>query len=352
MSHVDAAAIWNHLNQLTKPSGSLGQLEQLAARMCKVQGTVHPVSRPRRAVLFAADHGVVTEGVSAWPAEITRLMIENIRTGGAASSVLAKVTGTELRLVNVGVITGDSNAPISPRSASAPHVTYRNACIRPGSGNLYHEPAMSLDDFQQAILVGREEAQLAVNDGIRVAAVGEMGIGNTTPASCLTMLLAGVSLDEAVGRGAGADDDTLARKCKIVQAAVERVQQAGQVHRPESLASVAGLEIAAMAGFYAEASQRDLMVILDGYVATAAALLAETFEPHCTDSMIASHRSAEPGHRRALEALGLTPMLDWQLRLGEGTGALLLMPMLDAATAICSQMSCFTDLGFAAETQG
>lgn len=351
MSHVDDAAIWNHLNQLTKPSGSLGQLEQLAARMCKIQGTLHPVAGPRRAVLFAADHGVVTEGVSAWPTEITRLMIDNIRAGGAASSVLAKATNTGLRLVNVGAMKRIADTPISTSIAAASHVTYRDACIRPGSGNLHHGPALSLDEFQQAILVGREEARLAVNDGIRVVAAGEMGIGNTTPASCLTMLLTDVSLEEAVGRGAGADDNTLARKREVVQSAVERVRQAGQINHPESLASVAGLEIAAIAGFYTEASEYGLTVILDGYVTTAAALVARTFEPRCTDSMIASHRSAEPGHRRALDVLGLTPMLDWQLRLGEGTGALLLMPMLDAAAAICSQMSCFADLGLAVEPE-
>ena len=347
---MDDAAIWNHLNQLTKPPRSLGQLEELAARMCRIQQTLHPVATPRRAVLFAADHGVVAEGVSAWPAAITRLMIDNIRAGGAASSVLAKATNTELRLVNVGALKRDADAPISASLASTSHVTYRDACIRPGSGNLYHGPALSLDEFRQAILVGREEARLAADDGIKVVAAGEMGIGNTTAAACLSMLLADVSLEEAVGRGAGADDGMLARKCEVVQAAVERVRQTGPVNRPELLASVAGFEIAAMAGFYAEASQRGLTVILDGYVTTAAALVAETFGPDCMDSMIASHRSAEPGHRRALEALGLTPMLDWQLRLGEGTGALLLVPMLDAAAAICSQMSCFADLGLAEES--
>lgn len=349
MKTLPDAAIWDHLNQLTKPPGSLGRLEQLAARICKIQGTVRPVSRPRRAVLFAADHGVVAAGVSAWPSTITRLMIDNIRAGGAASSVLARESGTELRLVDMGSLPHVATDPIPTPSSASCHTSFRDASIRSISGNLHDEPALSPEEFERAIRVGREEARLAADDGMKVVLAGEMGIGNTTPASCLTMLLANVSLADAVGRGAGADDETLLRKREVVKTAVERVRKTGQVTQAESLASVGGFEIAAMAGFFIEASEQGLTVLLDGYVSTAAALVAQTLAPDCVQSMIASHQSAEPGHRGALRALGLTPMLDWQLRLGEGTGALLLVPMLDAATAVCSQMASFVDLGLAEE---
>lgn len=352
MKALADAAIWNHLNQLTKPPGSLGRLEQLAARMCKIQKTVHPVSRPRRAVLFAADHGVVAAGVSAWPSTVTRLMIDNIRTGGAASSVLARESGTELRLIDVGALPGDAKTPVSVGGHDKSQTVYRDASIRPGSGNLDREPALSLGEFQQAMQIGREEARLAADEGMKVVMAGEMGIGNTTPAACLTMLLADVRLTEAVGRGAGADDEILARKREVVQAAVDRVKQSGPPDRLESLASVAGFEIAAMVGFFIESSRQGLTVVLDGYVTTAAALIAKTLAPHCVESMIASHCSAESGHTGALASLGLTAVLDWQLRLGEGTGALLLAPMLDAAAAICSQMACFADLGLAEVLDG
>lgn len=328
------------LDQLTKPPGSLARLEDLAARLCLIQQTLAPVTTPRRMVLFAGDHGVAESGVSAWPSDVTALMVKNICSGGAASAVLACQSGTDLRLVNVGV--KEEVSDVTPVKG----ITYRDACVRRGTRDLSKEAALSLEEFELAWQVGVEEADLAVDDGIRILSCGEMGIGNTTPAACLAMLLAEVPLEYAVGRGAGADDDILLRKRTIVSEAVERVRE---LPIKEAIAAVGGLEIIAMAGLMARAAERRLTIILDGYVTTAAALIAERIQPGTSQNLIAAHLSAEPGHRLTLSALGLQPFLEWDMRLGEGSGALLLMPMLDATAAMVSNMATFADLGIPKE---
>ncbi len=301
-------------------------------------------------MVFAADHGVVAEGVSAWPAEVTGLMVANIRGGGAASNVLARTTETELRLVDVGSLA--DRAECAGGVMADPAVAFRDARIGPGSHNLLHEPAVRPEEFARALQIGREEARRAAEEGMAVVACGEMGIGNTTAAACLTMLLAGVPLEDAVGRGAGADEAVLERKRAVVGEAVARVRREHAAGSEQAIAALAGLEILAMAGFFLEAREAGLTIVLDGYVTTAAALIAETLAPGCAQSMLASHRSVEPGHRGALEFLQLSPFLEWELRLGEGTGALLLMPLIDAAAAICSQMRTFAELGIDSEPTG
>ena len=339
--------LWQHLDGLTKPPRSLGQLERLAARLGAIQQTLSPLTKPRRLVLFVADHGVVAEGVSAWPVEVTGQMIDNILAGGAASSVLAKASETQLKLVDAGALSGGSEI-----DGASTTIAYRQARIRAGSRNLYHEPALTVDEFEAALQVGRDEAAFALEDGITVVGCGEMGIGNTTSAACLTMLLADVPWQQAVGRGAGAGDEVFFTKQHVVRSAAERARRAEAARSCRLIASVAGLEIAAMAGFFLAAHETGMTILLDGYVTTAAALIAETLAPGCAGSMIASHLSAEPGHRRALQTLGLSPFLEWDLRLGEGTGALLLMPLLDAAAAICSQMSTLGEMGIAISDAG
>ncbi len=385
-----------HLDQLTKPPGSLGRLEDLAVRLGAIQRTIHPLVQPRRLVIFAADHGVVESGVSAWPSEVTRLMVENIRSGRAASSVLANVTRTELALVNVGTnlpvdesagevvedrcmsagmvdqceagqslpvpseegaaAESESEAECKSRLVAVPtvdgkvrprlRVPYREELIRRGTRDLSLEAALNEEEFMAAFVVGEEEARRAAKDQIRVVAAGEMGIGNSTAAACLAMLLADVPESRAVGRGAGADDATLERKRQVVRRAVQRAR--GRGHGPGTIADiseVAGLELVAMAGFFREAHRQNLTIVLDGYIASAAALIAQRISPNVSDSMIAAHRSAEPGHADVLRRLRLEPFLDWNMRLGEGTGALMLMPMLDAAAAILSDMATFADVG-------
>jgi nicotinate-nucleotide--dimethylbenzimidazole phosphoribosyltransferase len=329
-----------HLDSLVKPPGSLGRLEDLAVQLCVIQRTLAPRTTPRRVVLFAADHGVVSEGVTAWPTEVTRLMVDAIVSGGAASSVLAAATGTSLWLIDVGVA--------GPALPDGPVHLCRK--VRAGSRNLAREPALTMEEFREAVAVGEEQAADAARDGMAVVAAGEMGIGNSTPASCLTALLTGLPSEAVVGSGAGAEGPVLARKRNVVRNAVV-VASAGLTEHPEAaLASVCGLEIAAMAGFYRRATASGLTVVLDGFIATAAALVAERLWPGTARSMIAAHLSAEPGHAAALAHLGLEPTLDnWGMRLGEGTGALLLMPLLDAAAAIVARMATLDRTGIRAD---
>lgn len=324
-----------YLDNLTKPPGSLGLLEELAARLCVIQQTLRPRTRPRSLTIFAGDHGVVSEGVTAWPTEVTELMIDNILAGGAAGSVLARLTRTGLRLVDVG-----SLAPPRPESES-----YRYARVAAGTSNLARKPAMTKEQFEQAFAIGMEEAERSAYEGAAVVAAGEMGIGNSTPAACLASLLCGIPAEQAVGRGAGADDAALARKKAVVAAAVERAQPPLAFDPATAIASVCGFEIAAMAGFYHAAVEENLTIVLDGFIATAAALVAQTLYPGAAERMIAAHRSNEPGHGRMLEKLKLRPLLDWSMRLGEGTGALLAMPLLDAAAAIVEGMATFESTG-------
>ena len=339
-SMFDAGAARRHLDRLAKPPGSLGRLEDLAGRLATIQGTLVPRTRPRRLVLFAADHGVVAAGVTMWPAAVTGVMIGSILRGGAACAVLAEAVDADLRLVDVG-------------AQSDPHPErpgYRVARVGPGTANLADGPAMTAAQFDRALAEGRAEALRAHADGMAVVAAGELGIGNTTAASCLAVLLADIPVDRAVGRGAGADDATLARKRAVVAAAAGRARDQLGAARRGAIAAVAGFEIVAMAGFYAEAHRLGLTIVLDGMIATAAALIAEALGPGTVGSMIAAHRSAEPAHGAMLARLGLDPLLsDWHLRLGEGTGALLALPLLDAAAAILVGMHTLDELGIAPE---
>jgi len=336
--------IRRHLDGLTKPPKSLGRLEELAARLCLVQQTLSPVTRPRRLVLFAGDHGVVASGVSQWPSEITRLMIGGIREGGAASSVFARETSTDLVLVDVGALSDDTDDQgcAGGRDAPVRSIVRR---VRAGTRNLADEPALTSAEFAQAVEVGAEQALAAAGDGMRVVIAGELGIGNTTPAACLAMLLADVPIAIAVGRGAGADDATIERKRSVVEKAVGRALSQWESDPTAAIASVCGLELAAMAGFFVAARAAGLTILLDGYVASSAALIAERLSPGVAQSMIAAHLSREPGHRRVLDRLGLVPFLEWDLCLGEGTGGLLLLGLLEAAAAMTGRMATLASLG-------
>lgn len=333
---IDENLAWAHLDALAKPPRSLGRLEVLAARLATIQGRLDPVTRPRRIVLFAGDHGVVEQDVSAWPSAVTGLMVGTIITGRASSTALADAQDCDLRLVDVGVA-------LPPPGPYPDH--YRQARVAPGTADLAIGAAMTVEQFNAAWAVGEDEARRAVDAGYRILITGEMGIGNTTAAACLTALLADAPVADVVGRGAGADDVMLARKARIVAGAVTRARGLLDTDEHTAIAHVAGFEIAAMAGFLAGGATGGATLLVDGYVVTAAALIAERLSPGCARAMIAAHRSAEPGHGRALAALGLEPLLDWQMRLGEGTGALVALPLLDSAAAMMRDVALLADLG-------
>lgn len=318
-----------HLDALAKPKGSLGRLEKLAARLAVAQQNLKPQTRPRRIVLFAADHGVAESGVTAWPSSVTSAMIGMICAGRASSSALARAQQADLRLVDVG----------SLAETAEPSGFFRDARIAAGTADLSLGPAMTAEQFGDAWRIGEEEASRAHDEGFRILIAGEMGIGNTTPAACLTMLLAGADAAAAVGRGAGADDAILMRKRDVAAAAVSRT--CGLDH---PIAALCGFEIAAMAGYYAQAAAQGSTILLDGYVTTASALVADHLRPGTAARMIAAHLSAEPGHRIALDALGLEPILEWDMRLGEGTGALAALPLLDSAAALLGEVALLSEV--------
>lgn len=327
--HAPDAAARRRIDRLAKPPGSLGRLESLAVRLCTIQKTLTPRTRPRRLVVFAADHGVVAEGVTAWPSAVTGAMIRSIARGGAACTAIATACDAQVTLVDVGSM----SEPLPPRPG------YEVRKVATGTKNLAVGPAMSVEEFERAAAVGAEHARKAFDDGMAVVAAGELGIGNTTPASCLATLLADFPPLLAVGRGAGADDATLERKRCVVESATERARARLDRDPIGAIAEVCGFEIAAMAGFFAEAGRLGLTIVLDGAIATAAALVAEALRPGTSESLIAAHLSDEPSHRPMLAKLGLTPLLsDWRMRLGEGTGALLAFPLLDAAAAMVARM--------------
>lgn len=333
MNEADA---WAHLDALAKPQRSLGKLEALAVRLAVIQQRLDPVTRPRRIVLFAGDHGVVAQGVTAWPSAVTGLMIGTILAGRATSSALAATQDCDLRLVDVGAVA----PPQAPQPAF-----FRAASIAAGTADLGVGPAMTLAQFDAAWTVGAGEAERAGAEGHAILIAGEMGIGNTTPAACLTALVTGIAVDLAVGRGAGADDAMMVAKRRVVGAAVARAMPFLADDPKTAIAGVAGFEIVAMAGYFAAGAAAGATLLLDGYVATAAALIAECLAPGTARAMIAAHQSAEPGHAAALAHLGLEPLLDWQMRLGEGTGALAALPLLDSAAALLAGVALLSDLG-------
>jgi nicotinate-nucleotide--dimethylbenzimidazole phosphoribosyltransferase len=326
---ITAENIQSHLDSLAKPPGSLGTLERLAARLATVQGTLKPITKPRRLLLFAGDHGVVADGVGIWPSEVTSAMIGLIANERAASSALARSSGTGIDLIDVG-----SKITAAPKS-----ILYRDQRVARGTQSLAHGPAMTSDQFWKAWMVGDEALKRAKAEGARVIGVGEIGIGNTTPAACLIALIADVDPALVVGQGAGATEASLAKKHAVVKTAVKRVSAQFEDDPIAAIAAVAGFEIVAMAGAIAAAAQADITVVLDGVVTAAAALVAAVVDPAAIETAIASHVGAEPAHKLALEKLELEPFLDWHMRLGEGTGALLLMPMLDAAAALLSDVA-------------
>jgi nicotinate-nucleotide--dimethylbenzimidazole phosphoribosyltransferase len=325
---IEPERVAAHLDSLAKPVGSLGRLEELAVRLGSIQGTLAPQTKPRRLIIFAGDHGVVGDGVGIWPQAVTGAMIGLIASGRASCSALAAACDTTVMLVDAG---SAADAPDSPN--------YRDQRIRRGTASLARGPAMSVSEFWAAWLVGQTAVEEARAEGIRLLALGEIGIGNTTAAACLIALGCEADVDTVVGPGAGATPETLARKRAVVEGAVDRARRTMVTDPVAAMASVAGFEIVAMAGAIAAAAQCDLPVVLDGVVSGAAAIIAQAVDPAGLDTAIASHVSAEPAHRLALDRLGLRAFLEWDLRLGEGTGALLMIPMLDAAAALTAKVA-------------
>lgn len=319
----------------TKPLGSLGVLEQVAVRLAALQQTLAPKLTRKRICIYAGTHGITAEGVSAYPSEVTGQMVLNFLLGGAAINVLARHAGIDLQIIDTGINT------IWPEEiANRPNFFVRS--IRPGTRNFLNEPAMSPEECEQAIGIGREQVERAQTDGVEVLGIGEMGIGNTTSASCLLAVLCGFSPAEAVGRGTGVSDAVLTRKIDVVSRAIERHLAAASGELGLYwLQVVGGFEIAAMTGTILAAAESSLPLVVDGFIATAAAAAAFQINPRSRNVCFFSHRSDEQAHGKALRALGVEPLLDLKMRLGEGTGAALAMPVLEAAAKVLCEMATF-----------
>jgi nicotinate-nucleotide--dimethylbenzimidazole phosphoribosyltransferase len=327
-----ADAAERHLDSLTKPAGSLGRLEEIALRLALLRGGAPEVRHPV-IFTFAADHGVAAEGVSAYPQVVTAQMVENFLRGGAAVNVLARQAGARLVVADFGVA-----APLerSERLVACP--------IGPGTANIAAGPAMTREQAVRAIEIGAALAQQALDAGADLLATGEMGIGNTTVASAIAAALTGGAPERVTGRGTGVDDATLARKVAVVRRALE-VNQPDAGDGLDVLAKVGGFEIGGLVGVILAGAARRVPVVLDGFIAGSAALIAVALAPAARHALFAAHRSAEPGHALVLEHLGLTPYLDLSLRLGEGTGAALFIHLARAAALVWSEMATFKGAG-------
>lgn len=338
---LDQAAIQAaklHIGNLTVPPGSLGKLEAMAIQLAGITGVVKPTFDHREVIIMAGDHGVCEEGVSAFPQEVTPQMIHNFLAGGAAVNVLARQAGAEVVCVDIGV----------KSELSHPDLTSRK--IRYGTANMAQGPAMTYEEAIESILVGVKIVEDAVNRGVQLFITGEMGIGNTTASSAITCALSNISVRDAVGRGTGIDDTRLQHKISVVEQAL-KVNAPNPLDPIDVLAKVGGLEIGGLVGVILGSALQGCPVIIDGFISSAAALLAKTICPAAADYMIVSHASNEQGHRMLLQELGLRPVLELDLRIGEGTGGVLCLHLVDAACRIVSEMATFESAGVSGETK-
>jgi nicotinate-nucleotide--dimethylbenzimidazole phosphoribosyltransferase len=327
------------LDSLTKPPGSLGRLEELAARYVAIRQDPWPELQRKWVVVFAADHGVVAEGVSAFPQDVTFQMVYNFLRGGAGINVLARYAQARVEVVDIGV---------NHDFAEAPELISRKVAY--GSRNMAREPAMTRDEALRALLVGVERSEAATAAEVDLIAAGDMGIGNTTPASALASVFTGRLASTVTGRGTGIEDQVWQHKVAVINRALA-------LHHPDpsdplgALAAVGGLEIAGIAGLILGSAAARRPVLLDGFIASAGALVAAALAPAATDYLIAAHRSVEPGHQSVLEHLKLNPLLNLNLRLGEGTGAALGMLLVEASLKIYREMATFAEAGVSEKEQ-
>jgi len=327
------------IDNKTKPPGSLGILENVAVRLCFIQRTLRPNVAKKRMLVYAANHGIAKIGVSPFPPEVTEQMVLNYLRGGAAINVLTRHAGIGIHIVDMGV-----GAKWTPQVEADPR--FFNRSIQAGTKNFLEEPAMTEAELDRALEAGREQVKLAYHDNIQLIGLGEMGIGNTTSAAALFATLLHIPADQVVGRGAGANPETVQKKQAVVEQAIAR-------HTKDSIPSpgrfwlqhVGGFEIAAMTGSILEATKLRLPIVIDGYIVTAAAAAAFAIDPATKKFCFFSHQSDEQAHKLVMERMEVRPLLHLDMRLGEGTGAALALPIIDAAAKIMCEMATFASAG-------
>jgi nicotinate-nucleotide--dimethylbenzimidazole phosphoribosyltransferase len=329
-----AARTQRRLDRLTKPQGSLGRLEQLAVQYCAITSEGKPAVPRGRVYTFAADHGVVDEGVSAYPRDVTAQMVLNFLRGGAGVNVLARHAGVEVRVVDIGV---------AHDFGSVAGLINRKLLM--GTRNMVQGEAMDRRIVEEALEIGIALASEAVKEDVTLIGTGEMGIGNTTASAAITAVITGASVEQVTGLGTGIDELGRTRKISVIERALAR-------HEPNPDDPIDVLaKIGGMAGLMLGAAAARIPVVLDGFIAGAAALIAGGLQPRSVQYMIASHRSVERGHRLVLETLGLEPLFDLDLRLGEGTGACLGMSLVQAAVKVLTEMATFSEAGVSERNQ-
>jgi len=321
------------LDDLTKPLGSLGVMECIAKKIAGITNVVKPGLPKKTCILMAGDHGVVAEGVSAYPSEVTPQMVMNFISGGAAMNVLSRHVGAELLIVDMGVGSDLPDMPLLIKKK----VAY-------GTNNMCSGPAMSREQAVEAIENGIEVAEEVILKGAGLIGIGEMGIGNTTPSTAIISLYSGKKVEEVVGRGTGVDDERLNIKINAIKRAVE-INKPDIADPIDVLSKVGGYEIAGLTGVIIACGTHRVPVVIDGFISGAAAVIAVALKTEVKDYLIASHLSEEPGHRAMLDYLGLKPMLHMNMRLGEGTGAALAMDIIDASLKILNEMATFSEAG-------
>lgn len=334
----DASAYQHALarqQQLTKPAGSLGRLEALAVQLAGLQGRVKPAMEQVWIAIFAGDHGVVAEGVSAYPQAVTGQMLHNFVAGGAAISVLAQQLAAQLEVIDLGTVTPSLNLP-----------GVRHLNIAAGTANFVNGPAMTEAQGRLALQAGRDSARRALASGAQLFIGGEMGIGNTTAASALACALLDCPVSDLTGPGTGLDAQCVSHKVIVIERAlaVHAAQRGDALH---TLFNLGGLEIAALVGAYLACAQDGIVVLVDGFICSVAALVATRLNPACREWLVFGHRGAEPGHRHVLHCLDAQPLLELGLRLGEGSGAALAVPLLRLACALHGQMATFAEAAVA-----
>jgi nicotinate-nucleotide--dimethylbenzimidazole phosphoribosyltransferase len=330
---LDAKA---HSDQLTKPTGSLGKLEEIAFRLAGISGSLWPDLSRKAVVVMAGDHGVCEEGISAYPQEVTPQMVLNFLDGGAAVNVLARQAEADVYCVDIGV------------SADLEHPDLLSRKVVRGTANMTKQPAMSREEALQAVMTGVQVAEELAEKGYRLFATGEMGIGNTTPSAALTTVLTGLLPEQSVGRGTGIDDAGWRHKIEVVKRAIA-VNQPDAADPLDVLAKVGGAEIAGLAGFIIGAAANGCPVVIDGFISSVAALVAVRLAEQAKPYLFASHLSQEQGHAVVLGAMGLSPMIQLDMRLGEGTGAVLCFHFVDAALKLMQEMATFASAGVSRE---
>ncbi|MGH8778929.1 nicotinate-nucleotide--dimethylbenzimidazole phosphoribosyltransferase [Paraburkholderia sp.] len=322
------------IDNKTKPPGSLGRLETLARQVGLIQNTTHPTVQRAAMIVFAGDHGIAAEGVSPYPQAVTMQMVANFLAGGAAINAFSRVADLTLEIVNAGIAT-----PLADTTGLV------DIPIASGTRNFAHEPAMTHDETLAAIQAGIERVRHHAALGTNVIGFGEMGIANTSAAACMMSRLCGVPIDECVGRGTGLDNAGLAKKRNVLASALARHPDA--VSPLDVLATFGGFEIAMMTGAYIAAAEARMVVLVDGFIATAALLVADALAPGVREYCVFAHASNEAGHRRMLDHFGAIPLLALDMRLGEGTGAALAVPLLRAAVGFVNEMASFESAGVA-----